>query len=179
MTQANFRLLFALALAVLLHLLPFLPEWLRDKATKPPPPAPASPQLDARLRPPPLPQQAQLHIEQAASKPEAKSAPPEPRTKTATPWATPNWQESVRQQLRQQQKRGAFYPAEAIARGIEGEVLILMILDAGGQVVAARVEQSSGHPILDDAAVRSVRALNSIPADAPREILLPVRFRLH
>lgn len=178
MTQANSRLLVALALAVLLHLLPFLPEWLSDKT--PPPPSPASPPLDARLRPPPLPQQAPLRIEQATSKPETKpEPPPSPRTQTSTPRPAPNWQESVRQQLRQQQKRGAFYPEEAIARGLEGEVLVLMILDAAGQVVAARVEQGSGHPILDDAAVRSVRALSSIPADAPREILLPVRFRLH
>jgi protein TonB len=73
---------------------------------------------------------------------------------------------------------GQFYPAEAIARGFEGEVLVLIIIDESGRVTAARVEQGSGHRILDDAALRAVRSLRSLPADAPREALLPVRFRL-
>ena len=73
---------------------------------------------------------------------------------------------------------GQFYPQEAIARGLEGEVLVLIIISEDGQVTAARVEQGSGHRILDDAALRAVRSLRSLPADAPREALLPVRFRL-
>jgi protein TonB len=73
---------------------------------------------------------------------------------------------------------GQFYPAEAIARGFEGEVLVLIIINESGRVTAARVEQGSGHRILDDAALRAVRSLRSLPADAPREALLPVRFRL-
>jgi len=57
-------------------------------------------------------------------------------------------------------------------------VLVLLVLDGNGQVGAARIEQSSGYPILDDAALRAVRSLQSLPADAPRQALLPVRFRL-
>jgi len=53
-----------------------------------------------------------------------------------------------------------------------------MILDESGQVSAARIEQSSGQAMLDAAALRAVRALHALPADAPRETLLPVRFRL-
>jgi len=56
--------------------------------------------------------------------------------------------------------------------------LVLLITDEGGQVSAARVEQSSGYRILDDAALRAVRSLRSLPADTPHETLLPVRFRL-
>ena len=52
------------------------------------------------------------------------------------------------------------------------------LLDERGQVSAARVEQGSGQAILDAAALRAVRSLHSLPADAPRETLLPVRFRL-
>ena len=55
---------------------------------------------------------------------------------------------------------------------------MLIIIDESGRVTAARVEQGSGHRILDDAALRAVRSLRSLPADAPREALLPVRFRL-
>lgn len=75
--------------------------------------------------------------------------------------------------------RELFYPLEAIDRGLEGEVLVLLFLDASGNAVAARIEASSGHAILDEAAVRAARTLRSLPASAPREALVPVRFRLH
>ncbi len=71
-----------------------------------------------------------------------------------------------------------FYPPEAIERGLEGEALVLLFLDESGNAIAARIEASSGHAILDAAAVRAARALKSLPASAPREALLPVRFRL-
>jgi protein TonB len=74
--------------------------------------------------------------------------------------------------------RELFYPPEAIARGLEGEVLVLLFLDASGNAIAARLEASSGHALLDDAAVRAARTLRALPDSAPREALLPVRFRL-
>jgi len=70
------------------------------------------------------------------------------------------------------------YPPEAIERGLEGEALVLLFLDAAGNVVAARLESSSGHALLDDAALRAARSLRALPDSAPREVLLPVRFRL-
>jgi protein TonB len=54
----------------------------------------------------------------------------------------------------------------------------LLVLDESGQVVATRVEQGSGHAILDDAALRAARSLKSLSADAPRQTVLPIRFRL-
>lgn len=89
-----------------------------------------------------------------------------------------NWTAAVSQHLTKLNERGQFYPPEAIARGLEGEVLVLIIISESGQVTAARIEQSSGHRLLDDAALNAVRSLRSLPADAPREALLPVRFRL-
>lgn len=71
-----------------------------------------------------------------------------------------------------------FYPTEAIERGLEGEALVLLFLDEAGNAIAARIEASSGHAILDVAAVRAARTLKSLPASAPREALVPVRFRL-
>ena len=55
---------------------------------------------------------------------------------------------------------------------------LAQFLDDAGHVIAARLEASSGHPILDEAAVRAARTLHDLPAGAPREALLPVRFRL-
>ena len=80
--------------------------------------------------------------------------------------------------LWEQIARELLYPLEAIERGLEGEVLVMLFLDEAGNAIAARVEASSGHKLLDDAAVRAARMLKSLPASAPREALVPVRFRL-
>ncbi len=78
----------------------------------------------------------------------------------------------------EQLRRELPYPPEAIERGLEGEALVLLFLDQSGNVAAARLEASSGHALLDDAAVRAARMLRALPDSAPREALLPVRFRL-
>jgi protein TonB len=70
------------------------------------------------------------------------------------------------------------YPPEAIERGLQGEALVLIFLDETGNAIAARIETSSGHALLDEAALRAARLLRALPASAPREALLPVRFRL-
>ena len=78
----------------------------------------------------------------------------------------------------EQMARELLYPVEAIERGLQGEALVLLFLDESGNAVAARLEESSGHALLDDAAVRAARTLRALPSSAPREALLPVRFRL-
>lgn len=71
------------------------------------------------------------------------------------------------------------YPEEAVRRGIEGEVVLLIEVGAGGQIVHASVATSSGHRMLDEAAIRAVRRLGSLgTANAGKSVLLPVRFRL-
>lgn len=70
-----------------------------------------------------------------------------------------------------------FYPREAIERGIEGDVIVLLTLTPNGGVAAAAVATSSGHAILDAAALVAVRGINGLPV-AQRQVLLPVRFRL-
>jgi protein TonB len=78
----------------------------------------------------------------------------------------------------EQMARGLLYPLEAIERGLEGEAVVRLFLDSSGNVITSRLEQSSGHALLDDAAVRAARTLRSLPDNAPREAVLPVRFRL-
>ena len=78
----------------------------------------------------------------------------------------------------EQMARELLYPVEAIERGQQGEALVLLFLDESGNAVAARLEESSGHALLDAAAVRAARTLRALPSSAPREALLPVRFRL-
>lgn len=172
MIRTDSRLTRALILSLLLHLLPFLPA-LPPTDTPPPPPP-----LQATLRPPPPLAVPPLMLPEPAA---TASVPPPPaavRQRPAKPAVARSWQQEIRRQFSQQQQRGDFYPPEAIARGLQGEVLVLLLLAPDGSVAAARVEQGSGHPLLDAAALRAVRALRSLPADAPRETVLPVRFRL-
>ncbi|MFN4340572.1 MAG: energy transducer TonB [Azonexus sp.] len=179
MTRADFRLAAALALSLLLHLLLLGPERI-------PPPRPPAPPLQAALRPPPpgpvqaappapplrLPEHAAPASPPAAMPHSPAGHPPRPAPPPKT------WTQSVREQLGKQDSAGLFYPAEAIAQGLQGEVHVLLIIDEAGNVVATRLEQSSGHAILDEAALRAGRRLKSLPADAPRQTVLPIRFRL-
>jgi protein TonB len=71
-----------------------------------------------------------------------------------------------------------FYPPEAVARGIEGETILILKYTVDGRLVDARIAKSSGHAILDQAALRAVRATPRV-GDGPREILFPVTFALH
>lgn len=182
-TPTDRRLLVTLALSLLLHGLPWLPGLI----LAPNKPSTAAIPLSASLRPPAAPIQAAPPLSlpepakppaQVESKPPLEPKPPaKPPTKTEGKPAR-TWTQAVRQHLKKLDALGQFYPAEAIARGLQGEVLVLLIIDENGQVVAARVEQGSGHPLLDEAALRAVRSLRSLPADTPREMVLPVHFRL-
>lgn len=188
MKRPENRLLAALLASLALHLLPLLPAI--DFGQKSP--STAARPLTAELRPPPaaapplhMPEPAAPATEKAAqrqaekpARPKAEKSPGKPPSpmKAAPPPA--DWRQAVRQHLRKLDAAGQFYPPEAIARGLEGEVVVLMVLDEAGKVTAARVEQGSGHALLDDAALRAVRSLSSLPADAPRQVMLPVRFRL-
>jgi protein TonB len=181
MIRKHYRLLPAFLASLLLHLSPLLAGLVPETHRPPPPP------LQATLRPPPAPllpppPAPPLTLPEPPKPAAARPATPRPPAATPVPKPPPaaaaTWTQAVRRHLEDLQERGLFYPEEAIARGLEGEVLVLIVIDEGGRVVAARVEQGSGHRLLDDAALRAVRSLRSLPADAPRDALLPVRFRL-
>jgi protein TonB len=179
MTRIDYRLFAALALSLSLHLLPLLPDVdFGQKA-----PLTLAP-LTAELRPPPAPVSSPPLSLPEPSKPQNEAMPPaKPRltpkpTDRAATQPAKTWTQAVREHLKKLDNAGQFYPAEAIARGLEGEVLVLLIIDEAGKVSATRIEQSSGQPILDEAALRAVRSVQSLPADAPRQVVLPVRFRL-
>lgn len=174
MTRTIYRLALAILLSLLLHASAFVGEFIHFPAAAPPAP-PIRAEIKSPRPPPPPP----LALDKPEPTPRATARKQILSTAGGNQTAIPNWQQEVRRQFRKQQESGLFYPPEAIAQGLEGEVLVLMILNDNGQVVAARVEQGSGQRLLDDAALKAVRALHALPTDAPREALLPVRFRLH
>ena len=172
----------ALAISVALHaLLVAAPGWRFEP--------PAQSALTVFLResfeaqelrvpePPPLPAQPRLMLPEKAAGPAATAR------RAAEP-ATPQTVSLQRlsgdaaQRASEQLARELLYPPEAIEQGLQGEALVLLFLDESGNAVAARIEASSGHALLDDAAVRAARLLRAMPASAPREALLPVHFRL-
>jgi TonB family protein len=76
------------------------------------------------------------------------------------------------------------YPAALFARRVEGNVTLRLYLDDGGRVVpeSVRVEEPSGQPALDSAAVAGAPLLRFRPARrkgvaVPVALLFPVHFR--
>lgn len=76
------------------------------------------------------------------------------------------------------------YPSEALQHGIEGRVLVVALIGTDGQVHSARLRQSSGYELLDEAALEKVRTARGLP-DPPemlrgREFTMevPIIFRI-
>lgn len=75
------------------------------------------------------------------------------------------------------------YPSVAIQNRWEGTTLLRVVIDATGAVTKVEVKRSSGHPVLDGAAINAVQRWRGSPATrfglpvATTE-LLPVRFNL-
>jgi len=70
-----------------------------------------------------------------------------------------------------------FYPPEAVRRGLEGEVILLLTLREGGRLASAEIARSSGHALLDQAALDAAKRIGALPGNA-RQTLFPVSFRL-
>lgn len=77
----------------------------------------------------------------------------------------------------------AIYPRNAVLESLEGTVRLRVTIDVDGHVTAVRVERSSGHAILDGAAVNAVRRwrtrpLLSVGRDRPLTVIIPLQFRI-
>ena len=55
------------------------------------------------------------------------------------------------------------YPPSARARGWDGTVMVRLQIDLAGQVTSAEVLRSSGHPMLDAAAITTIRTWRCVP----------------
>lgn len=84
-------------------------------------------------------------------------------------------------QVQNKLRRALRYPRDA--RGDSGEALVYFVVDSGGQVVSLNVARSSGNPIIDQAALDTVRRaapFPAIPGDAGRnswDFTIPLTFR--
>ena len=81
-------------------------------------------------------------------------------------------------------QRERMYPRAAKRAGLEGRVVVEVVIDASGDIVGTRVLQSSGHSILDAAAVESVKDVSELPAPPKalgwksRSMRIPFVYRL-
>jgi protein TonB len=182
------RLFFACLLSVCLHLLLlFAPGGL-------PPQAPAKARLQATLQPKPdktgatttasadllathpLPQAA---LDAPTNTPPAPAQRSLPATARRTPVRTPPSKLSAAALRRTQAalSKHLFYPPAAVEQGLEGDVVLLLALDERGHILTAEIAKSSGHALLDQAALDAARQIGALPGN-PQQTLLPVSFRL-
>ena len=154
-------LLSSLALHVLLII---APVWLAMRP--PPPPAPG---IAARLLPAPVPEALAQAVSTEVSSADATPAPPSAAPRRLQGAALRRAQAALSKHL--------FYPPQAVAQGLEGDVILLLSLTESGQLVSATIARSSGHPILDQAAIDAARHIGTLPGN-PRQTLFPVNFRL-
>ncbi|WP_051911371.1 energy transducer TonB [Methylomicrobium agile] len=148
---------------------------------KPAVPAPAPRPVPAA---PPEPTSA-AKAETAASAPastEARPQLPVPAASPAQPKAEPFTEANYRANYKSNPKPE--YPRLAKSRGWQGKVLLRVQVTADGHSAAVAVQQSSGHELLDEAAVEAVRQWTFIPAkrgDAPiaSAVTVPIQFKLN
>ena len=175
------RLTLAFALSLAVHGAALLPDFLKRL-----PAAPPKPPLQAMLRLPPAPepQPAEPLLkntldEEVAPKEVEPPPPPPPKPVEPAPKPVPkNTQKRDIQIAQRKLSEQQFYPPEAIARNIEGEVRLIIKLAENGAVDDVAIAASSGHAILDSAAIRAAYAMGSLTGVTSRELILPVVFRL-
>src|SRR5687767_5233682 len=160
----------ALALSGMLHA--FALAYLGTRMPQPAPARKAVADLSVLLREERLPEPPPVRIEPQDAKPPARPPRVEVRPAKKTPVKKTPAKKKEPAPLR------PLYPLEAIARGLEGDVMVRVMLDDRGNVIASQVYASSGHALLDQAALQAVGGLRGLPDNLPRETLLPVRFRL-
>lgn len=61
-------------------------------------------------------------------------------------------------------QRISTYPRRAERAGLEGRVIVEVVIDGQGIVIARRILRSSGHSILDNAALQSAARISRLPA---------------
>jgi protein TonB len=148
--------------------------------------------------PPELPQIAEFEplpeipeISPAAAKPSASPAPaqattrprpaqPGKSTSTAKPGGAPSTGSpgpSESSRLAQGRMPKPTYPSQAKRAGQTGTVVIEFTVDAAGRVISAYPKSSSGWPLLDSEAVRTVRRW-TFPAGGIMKLQRPIVFQL-
>jgi protein TonB len=156
----------ALATSVAVHLAVLLPvDWWLPRR-----PAPDLPPLAVLLPPPEA-------ARELATQPEMLEQPSDAVPSLSPPDKPRELKGRALDSAMAALTREEFYPREAIERGWEGRVVLLLTLDGESRIRGIEVASSSGHPILDGAALKAATRITALPGGR-RQVLLPVEFRL-
>lgn len=96
------------------------------------------------------------------------ATPPVPVTMPQTPRSNPAAEGGYQARARALIDRNKNYPEDALQMSMTGSVVVAYVIDRGGRLIRAEVDRSSGHSLLDQAALRAVRRtrFEPIPEDA-------------
>jgi len=162
-------------------------------SAEPPPPAPEAEPQPAQVEPPPRQQPASrppaiAHARKAAASPPASHAAPHPAEEQAAAIGTPGPSVTAalippRPVAGMETNRAPVYPESARRRGEQGRVLLRVDVSADGLPLDVAVAGTSGHPMLDSAALSAVRQWRFVPGtQAGRAVAavaeVPIRFHL-
>lgn len=156
---------------------------VQQQLPEPPRPLPPTPPRAVAnwVVPPPTPPRLLTDVpaplQQQASVAAAPPSPPLPPGPSETLPGRDSWEGRVMARL----ERFRRYPHAARARRIEGVVQVRVTLARDGRLLALSVEQSSGQPSLDQAALDTFRRAEPLPPvpderPAPVELSFPVEF---
>ncbi|MEO8410600.1 MAG: energy transducer TonB [Propionivibrio sp.] len=177
------RLILAFALSLALHGGLLVPD-VRERPVA----ARSAPPLLATLRRPPQPvvPPDEPLLKNTLDRDEALTPVVEPPPMVEKPRAAPSPRKTVPKSTPKRDIQAAqrklsetqFYPPAAIEQGLEGEVRLIVKLHADGTVSDVSLAASSGHALLDNAAIRAAYAMGQLTGASARELILPVIFRL-
>lgn len=167
---------------------------------RPAPPPPEKKQPPKKLQPKPIPKKIPPVVQQKAPDfaPTEQAVEPQPVTQTAptqtstvsdskgtTTPTTTNTQQFTEANFRANYAHNPKpeYPSIAKSRGWQGKVMLRVQVSAEGLSDAVAVETSSGHEILDEAAIEAVKKWKFIPAkrgETPvaSSVIVPIIFTL-
>jgi protein TonB len=154
------------------------------------PPQPEPPKPKAAQPPKPLPVKTSASPAQQAPSAQPEAAPTETAVAPAAPAPSPAPPAAVEPAVEPPRYNAAYlsnpkpaYPLAARRRGIEGKVLLRVEVSPGGECLHAELKKSSGHDMLDQAALEAVRKWRFVPARRGNSAVaawveVPIAFKL-
>lgn len=165
---------------------PVKPDPVPETAAGTAPPASTDMPPVERRMPEPAPRES-IAERSPASSTEAQpaaSAAPAPRPAAATPGLIASIEQAYKSALQAEIARHRSYPLLARRLRQEGTVAVGFVVQADGRLTAIELLESSGHQLLDEAAlaaVREVARFRPIPEELGRQdwsLSVPLNFRL-
>ena len=150
---------------------PTEPVKVVERVIQPPPPPPPKPVMEPPKKVMPVTEAPTPAMQVPVQPPKVeppKPQPPQVEPPKAAPKSNPDAESLYTQDVRMRIERKKVYPDTARDLGMTGEVEIEYELDRSGKLLRAEIILSSGFKLLDQAALRAVRAptFNKIPDDA-------------